>query len=163
MSDEPIDETERREAEALAHALERGTAVDELPGDALQTAALLRYSAGGSELRADREESVLAEVLEAAERIGARRAAEPDEAPAPWWRWLVGLGGAAALATLLVFWLLGGEGAVAPTELPVPDPALVSSGLRRLAPDAEPESRDFDVSFGAYRDSVYGAMTERYR
>ncbi len=171
MTDETSDRAttdERREAEALAHALERGSATEELPEDALETAALLRYSAGGSELRADREESVLAEVLEAAARINARRAsAEPAaRAPSALWRWLFGLGGATAFAALLFFLVIRGgssPGDVSPTELPAPSPALLSSGLDRISDDSGAESPAFRAALGDYRDAVYGAIAQRYR
>lgn len=158
MSDDDIDETELAEAEALAHALDRGSARDELPEDALQTAALLRYSAGGGELPGDREEAVLAEVLAAAEKAAMRTEA-PAEAGVPWWRWLFGFGGVAALVALaLFFWI--GRGAPSPTALPAPSAALVGHGLDRLAPGGDDAA--FRREMRDYRASVYDALSERY-
>jgi len=158
---EDVDESEQHEADALALALERGTIEAELPEDALQTAALLRYSVDGGELPTDREEAVLFEVLEAAQRVTQKRAenaARVDAPAAPWWRWLFGLASAAALAALLLFFW--GRGAPEPTALPEPGAALIGAGLGRLDPaggDAE-----YDALMREYRARVYGALSARY-
>lgn len=160
MSDaDDIDEAEQREADALAHALERGSALEELPEDALQTAALLRYSVDGGELPADREEALLADVLESAERISKKKEAAPRAEAAPWWRWVFGLTGVAALAALLFFLL--GRGPVEPTALPDPDAALIGAGLDRLGEDGD-DAR-YDALMSDYRGQVYGALSARYR
>ncbi|MCB9598164.1 MAG: hypothetical protein H6719_35955 [Sandaracinaceae bacterium] len=158
MSDEDIDETERREAEALARALDRGSADDGLPEDALQTAALLRYSAGGGELAADREDALLGEVLEAAERA-ARKREVAAPAATPWWRWVIGFAGLTAAIALVLFLALGRD-PVQPTPLPAPSASLVSSGLGRLTPGADEEG--FRAEMATYRASVYGALSARY-
>lgn len=159
MSESDDIEAEQLEAEALAHALERGSARDELPEDALQIAALLRYSVDGGELPADREEVLLDDVLSTAERIGERkRRAAPEPSAVPWWRWIFGFAGVTALAALLV--LLIGRSPVEPTELPSPEPALLGAGLERLGEGGD------DDAYGAlmrdYRGSVYGALRARY-
>lgn len=158
MSEPDIDETEQREADALAHALDRGTAKDALPEDALETAALLRYSAGGGELSGDREEAVLAEVLAAAERAAAKRARAAPAPSAPWWRWVLGAAGLAALVALALFLLAGRD--VAPTALPAPSADLLSSGVERLGPSGDPTA--FRAGMRAYRASVYDALRARY-
>lgn len=160
MTEDDIEAQERAEAEALAHALERGAARGELPEDALQTAALLRYSAGGGELAADREEAVLADVLADAERMAERRAAAPRPAAAPWWRWLLGFGTAAAVVALILV-LAWPRAAVAPAELPAPDPSLVSAGLARLSDEAGDDAA-YREALSGYRASVYGALGARY-
>ncbi len=160
MSDEDIDETERAEAEALAQALDRGSARDGLPEDALQTAALLRYSAGGGELGADREDAVLSDVLAAAEKVAAKRAQASPAPSAPWWRWLFGAAGVAALVALALFLWIGRGGDAAPTELPAPSAALLGHALDRLAPGGDDAA--YREEMRSYRASVYAALSERY-
>jgi len=160
MSEDEIEQLERAEAEALAHALERGSARGELPEDALQTAALLRYSAGGGELAADREEAVLAEVLADAQKIAGRRADAPTPAAAPWWRWLLGFGTAAAVIALILL-LAWPRAEVTPTELPAPDPSLLSAGLSRLASEGADDDA-YREALSGYRTSVYDALGARY-
>ncbi|MBX3272101.1 MAG: hypothetical protein KF729_17680 [Sandaracinaceae bacterium] len=156
--DEEVEETERREAEALAHALERGSALDALPEDALEAAALLRYSAGGGELPADREDALLAEVLARAARAKEREAAAAP-APAPLWRWLIGFTGV-AIALALVLWFRMPSEEIAATELPRPSAALVSSGIERLGPGGDEAA--FRDALRGYRVSVYEALEARY-
>lgn len=157
MTDDPIDDNERLEAEALRTALERGRAEDDLPEDALQAAALLRYSQDGGELPVERLEALLPEVLEAAEKADARRKAAPERQSAPWWRWLLGFAGAAALAAILVIVLR--PAAVEPTALPAPDAALLSAQLERLSGG---DDAAFDRAMRDYRGDVMGALTDRY-
>ena len=158
MSDEPIDETEAREAEALHAALERGRAEDDLPEDALQTAALVRYSAGGGELAPERLEALLPEVLEAAASAQARRAAPGERAGVPFWRWLLGLGGAAAAVALVLVIVLR-PGRVEPTALPAPGSALLEAQMARLAGE---DDAAFDAAMRDYRGDVLTALTARY-
>jgi hypothetical protein len=166
-----VDEGERREAEALARALERGSADEDLPEAALQTAALLRYSADGGALDVERAESILGEVLDASAKAAAKKAAKKAAAPAEarmplWrrgWRWVLGLSSVAALAILLLFLLRTGAvdpSAVDETVLPAPSAGLLSAQLARVsAPEAD---ADFDREMGTYRADVYAALTERY-
>jgi hypothetical protein len=65
MSEHEPDDLERAEAEALSHALAREQGARKAPTDALQTAALLRYSAGEGELDAARAQALLDELLPA--------------------------------------------------------------------------------------------------
>lgn len=150
IEDEEITDEERREAEALAHALERGSAREDLPEDALQTAALLRYGRDGGALPPDRAEAVLSDVLEAADRIAART---PERRRPPRWGWVLGAVGLAA-ALMLFVWLRP-RGPTTATALPTPDPAVLEA---RLAGD---DAR-FDDAMGDYRGAVYAALEERY-
>lgn len=155
MSDDDIDERERREAEALRVALERGRAEDDLPEEALSTAALLRHSADGSELSVERMEALLPDVLEASERARARR---PEPAPrVAWWRWVLGLTGVTAAALILLIVLR--PGAVQPTALPSPGPALLTAQMERAG--GRDDAR-FDAAMRAYRGEVFTALTDRY-
>lgn len=154
IDDDDIDEHELREAEALARALERGSATDELPDDALEAAALIRYSLDGGALAKEREDLLLDEVLAAADRVGHR------EAPrAPVWRWLFGALGLVA-ATALFFLVVRDPEIPAPTALPAPGPRLLEIELARLE-DAEAEPH-FDSEMRAYRSEVYAALEARY-
>ncbi len=154
-SDPEFDEAELREAEALARALERGSADEELPEDALQSAALIRYGAGGGVLREEREDAILEEVLAAADRVRAR----PKAAAVPWWRWLFGAAGLAAVTALLLVILTSGE-AGAPTALPSPDARLIEAQLARIE-DRSADAR-FDEAMQSYRGDVYAALERRY-
>lgn len=164
--DDSVDEDERREADALARALERGSADEDLPEEALQTAALLRYSADGGALDVERAEAILGDVLDASAKAAAKKQSAQSEARAPWWqagwqagwRWVLGLSSVAAIAILLLFLLR--PGTVDPTVLPAPSPGLLSAQLARVsAPEAD---QDFDREMGTYRADVYAALTERY-
>lgn len=151
MNDDDIDEHELREAEALAMALDRGRASDGLPDDALETAALLRYSEDGGALAPDREDALLEEVLQVADRVTAR---EPRRRSA--WGWLFGgLGLATAVALLIVL-----RPAPTPTVLPAPGAGLLAAQLARMD-DASNEAR-FDTEMRQYRGAVYAALEARY-
>lgn len=154
IDDDDIDEHELREAEALARALERGSATEELPDDALEAAALIRYSRDGGALAKEREDLLLQDVLAAADRAARR---EPARAPA--WRWLFGVLGFAA-ATALFFLIVRAPEAPPPTALPAPGPRLLELELARLE-DGEAEPR-FDSEMRAYRGEVYAALEARY-
>lgn len=146
----PFDDAERREAEALALALERGTASEGLPEDALQVAAMIRYGEGGGALSEAREDALLADVLAAADRVAAKR-------PAPrvaWWRWALGMGVAVAVIALFVV----ARPAPDATALPVPSRALLEAQLAR----ADGRDEGFDEAMGDYRGAVYAALEARY-
>jgi hypothetical protein len=153
--DDTFEEDERREAEALAHALERGAAKDALPQDALQTAALIRYSADGGALTKEREDAVLADVLAAADR--AVRSREPRKIA--WWQWALGLTGV-ALAAVLVMVIVRPEEAGAPTALPAPSPSLLEAQLAQT--EGSEDGARFDDEMGRYRGAVYAALEARY-
>jgi hypothetical protein len=76
--DEP-DAEELSAAEALSQALEGGSAGTHLPEQALETAALLRFSGSRGELRSDRRSEIRAALL----------ASLPARAPAPRRRWSI--------------------------------------------------------------------------
>jgi hypothetical protein len=161
LGEPEVGDEERREAEALAQALERGHAAQGLPEDALQTAALLRHAAGGSARSSARAQAGLEEVLAAADRVAARRPEEPPAAP--WWRWLLGLAGASAAVAAVLLLVLRDPGPVEPTALPAPDPALLTAQMERLASGA-PAAPDaaLERAMRSYRGRVYAALSERY-
>lgn len=107
---EPADEEELRSAAALARALEGGADEPDVPQAALETAALLRLSAGGAELAPERRDAIKNELLAG---MAARRPAESERRrrtrPSDWLhglpRWLLlglPLGGTAALCLVLL-------------------------------------------------------------
>ncbi|HEX2880703.1 MAG TPA: hypothetical protein VHO25_14320 [Polyangiaceae bacterium] len=71
---------ELAEAEALAQALERDAALPELPADALQTAAFLRFNAKDADLGETAEQRIFAELGDALQRT-----AQPK--PRRTWLW----------------------------------------------------------------------------
>ena len=80
MELEPTEE-ELREAAALAQALDRGSAREGLPDDALAIAAMLRFGADGGELDDERADAILDEALSSA------RPRRPRAEKGVWWRW----------------------------------------------------------------------------
>ncbi len=156
-----LDADELAEAEALARALERGSGGDELPEDALEAAALIRYSLDGGELPRDREDAILAEVLQ-----GAQRAAERRPAPSrrPWWMAIFGLGfagaAAAAVVAILIWRGLPTAPAIPENGAPAPGLEVVRASMGRL--EGADHDEAFDAAMRGYRAGVYDALSERY-
>lgn len=158
---------ERSEATALVDALERGTAREALPEDALETAALLRYSRDGGELGEDRRRAVLDDVWANAKRPDAQRKTSPGRR---WWAWLVPLGGlGAAVGAALLFVTLRYDGASEPAQMASDVPvALPSPGAELLRAQAAVASGDSAASdrlgeeMRRHRQDVYAALGSRY-
>lgn len=159
-------EEELAEAEALAHALARGTvkrdvargagdSSDAFPEDAFATAGLVAFSHDGGALSDEKLTHIFESVLEEA-RV------RPVEAPAPWWkRWMLPLGFAStASVAVVLFALLRGPALPGdPVALPAPDDAL----LRAQAAAATGDDRaDLDERMGSYRGAVLAALEDRY-
>ncbi|MGE0786776.1 MAG: hypothetical protein AB7S26_13975 [Sandaracinaceae bacterium] len=154
----PSEPHEEAEAEALAVALERGHREDELPEDALEAAALIRYSLDHGELPADREDAILAEVIGASEKVRARQPAPPPRR----FGWLFGIF-ATSVAAILVLVLILRQTWFAPerpSALPRPSPELVRASLSRVEGEAADPS--FEGAMQPYRSEVYSALRERY-
>lgn len=156
MNEREPDEMERREAEALARALEGDGSADAIPDDALQAAALLRCTAGEGELADDRRRAVLARLEHDAADRPARRSRL---------RWLVPAGSMAALLLVAAVWVFGllSDRKTTPPPQPV---RLPSPGLELLASQARAaagSSRDL-ASLGegmrAYRRRMYDALAQ---
>src|SRR5262252_2457861 len=116
---------ELEEAERLARALDRGHA-ESPPGDALKTAALLRYAKDEGALDDARSRTILDDVL--------ARARPPKKTRS--FRMLVfgALGlSAAAAATFLV---VTNESKLGPSELPAPPRALLDAEIQATTPAA---------------------------
>jgi hypothetical protein len=157
-NDEEMDPEELREAEALAQALDRGTGGPDLPEDALEAAALLRYSRDGGALAPAREDAILDEVLAAGERAHARK---PErERSVPWWRLLFGFAGVAAIAVLVLLVLDIDEAPRGAALLPAPSAGLIEAQLARLE-DPRADER-FEREMREYRGEVYAAISARY-
>lgn len=105
---EPADDEELRSAAALARALEGGSAGPDLPQAALETAALLRLSAGGGTLDEKRRAEIRSELLAGLQGPAAQpRDSKPQRGwlPASLPRWLMvsfPLAGVAALCLVLL-------------------------------------------------------------
>ena len=103
---EPADEEELRSAAALARALEGGADEPDLPQAALETAALLRMSAGRAELDAERRAAIRGELLAGlpAQSERRRRSALPDWARRlpRWFVLALPLAGTAAVCLMLL-------------------------------------------------------------
>jgi hypothetical protein len=155
MSDEEPTEEELAEAEALARALERSSAGSDLPEDAFEAAALVRYSLDGGELPIDRKSAIWSEVVEKA------RVPEPKAKPgfASWLKWLVpslSLATAAAIAIAIVI------GDRAPGLLPEPRAELLEAQARAASGEAA-AAAELERRMRTYRTDLYAALQDRYR
>lgn len=154
MPDDDIPtEEERREAEALARALERGHAAADLPEDALETAHLLRYSHDGGALGPDRRDAILADVLEHARPPERRKRSL-------WLRIWLGLGAATAAAAAIVLFRVASPEPPVAAALPDPPKRLLRAQANATT------GRDLasvDSEMKGYRIAVYDALEARYR
>jgi hypothetical protein len=131
MSDDEPTPEERREAEALARALE-GRPAEGVPADALATAALLRYARSEGRLDPGRAAAVGRRLQPTARR---------------WW-WLAAVPVAAAAALVLV--------ARAPQRLPpAPKELLVTQAAAAHGGGAELEALDRQMR--EYRRALFAA------
>lgn len=146
--EEPTAE-ELAEAEALARALDRGSARGPVPEDALGAAGLLRFSRDEGTLDEAKLDTIFADVMKSARPVRPRAEARP------WWRWLVpaSLVTAAAVAALLSIPLSPEQ-----TTLPSPNVAL----LRAQAEAATGRGEALDEAMGAYRAQLMSALEARY-
>ena len=152
--DGPPSKEELREAAALAHALDRGSARDALPEDALQTAALIQHAAGALALDDARAEALLTEALASAKSRRPRAATSSQ-----WWRWLVPSGLAvAAAAMLIVVW--GAERMPDQSaHLPLPPMAVLRAQARAATGDGDA----LDRAMEDHRARVLASLEEHYR
>lgn len=181
MNDDDPTDAELAEAEALARALDRGTATAELVEEDFETAALLRYSGPDGELGERRSAEILNEVL------GSAKA--PAVAPSrssSWLKWLFlpasGVGIAAAAALLLTFvsssepapeMAEGGDTAsaevVSPsaqladamTALPRPSASLLAAQAE-AAGGSDAAHAALGNEMGSYRGELFAALSHNY-
>jgi len=159
-------EEEIREAEALARALE-GEAADEAPGDAMETAALLRASQDRGELSELRERAVRKRVLEAdvAQEPNASEAEAledkggEDEPGTRWVRWVAPAATVAAAAALMLVFVP----AEAPpgTQLPQPGAGLLKAQAA-AARGAGAEAAMLQAGMRRFRARYLAALERRY-
>jgi len=152
---EPTEE-ELREAAALARALDRGSALDDLPEDALRMAALLRYGADGGSLDDERSGAILDEALRTA------RPRRPRADKGAWWRWLVPAGLVTAAAAAGLIGVLAARSPAPPTSaaaLPEPPSALLQAQAAAAAGD-DPEA--LDRAMESHRAAILERLGERY-
>src|SRR5688572_33167114 len=95
MTEPDFSADEEREAAALRRALDEGRSEHDLPGDALEVAALLRFSGPGGRLSTEQSERVRAGLF-------ASLPERPPRRRAPLWIWLGALTGAGAFAALVL-------------------------------------------------------------
>ena len=153
-------ESEQLEAELLAQALERGTGRGELPDDALEVAALLRYSRDGGAISESRLDALLEEAMRDAKPPvvagGGRRR---------WW--LPALSSVLALAVvLLVLRARQGEDDAELAErmrLPAPSAELLRAQAALAAGGAAAERAQLARAMSGYREVMLSSLEERYR
>jgi hypothetical protein len=146
-------EEELREAEALARALDRGNARG-VPDDALQAAALLRYSRDGGELPSARADAILEDALSRARKpaVASRKG------------WLLGVLGLAAAGAATWLTAVGLEPAPSPprAELPPPPASLLAAQVE-VATNRSASLATLDARTDEYRSAVYATLKGRYR
>lgn len=145
--DEPSGQ-ERLEAEALARALDRGTAREPVPDDALGTAALLRFAHGAAELDPERSRAILEEALATRRKPPVFRR--------------IGIWASLGLATAAVGTFLLARTSE-PSLLPPPPPELLSAQLSAAHPGSRESLAALEAEMRPYRGRVYAALGERAR
>lgn len=152
-ADEPTEE-ERREAEALARALDRGHGHG-VPDDALQAAAFLRYSKDGGALDPARAESILEDAL-----ARARKPARVSRKG--WFLGVLGLAAAGAATWVTAVNLESSSDASRRAELPPPPAALLAAQVE-VATNRDASLAVLDARTDEYRRAVYASLKGRYR
>src|SRR4051812_38507147 len=141
---------ERAQAEALAHALERGAARDAGPVDAVAPAALLRAAARPT-IDPARLETAAARGRAA---LGARRRSRL--------RWLLPALLAPSAAAAVALFLVASPARRAPSPpLPLPSPALLQAQAR--AARGRPDLSALDAQMHDYRAAYYAALAQERR
>lgn len=143
----PADETELREAAALARALEDGSAHPDLPEDAWQVAMLLRH------MHHAQPDTTLPAALEKALDDEARRRKRRRLRTLG-----ASFGAALALAALLLLTVGRAPGA---TRFPPPSLALLEAQAR--AATTHGAAAELEAEMRTYRRELYAALDARYR
>lgn len=160
-----VSEDERLEAEALAAALEAGSASPAVPDDALESAALLRFSETGGKLDKARADRILEDILSGSARVAS--------APVSLWTTLrrralvVGVPLLAAAAALLLWIRLDAEVPASPVALvPASPVALPPATIQVLGGQSEVilggSSDALALAMRDYRHKMITRLGERY-
>ena len=150
MSDKDPTELEKREAEALARALEGDGSPEGIPQDALEAAGLLRASREDAGLDPARQREILDRILP--EKKEPRRI--------PWLRWLVPVAGVAGVLFLVMTVPMYSK---APQEAAVMLPAPPRSLLMLQAKVARGEDlKKLQKKMQKYRGRMYASLAEKY-
>lgn len=147
-------EDELRQAQALAHALERGAAIESLPDDALEAAVLLRL-AEDSELDAEAGARIWQE-LDHALAVREGQAATSDRGFASL-RWLWLMVPTLGAAGVMLYLASVGQDPIAAKSLPPPSEELLQAQAR-WASGGEDERRHFEREMDQYRAQVYAQL-----
>jgi hypothetical protein len=143
-----VSDKEKREAEALARALEGDGSPQEIPTDALETAGLLRASREDAGLDPARQQKILDRILpEKKKRI-------------PWLRWLVPAAGAAGVLFLVMMVPIYSK---APQQAAVVFPAPPRDLLMAQARAArDKDLKGLEKKMQKYRGQLYASLAGKY-
>ena len=150
MNDSEVTAKEKREAEALARALEGDGSAENVPSDALEVAGLLRVSGEDTGLSDVRRDAVLKKLL-------ARAA--PGKRQVPWLRWLVPAGGLAAAVAIFALTLTA---RIHPAPLPRPGKELIEAQASVASGNGQAVAVLRD-RMRQYRREIYKTLAEHYK
>jgi hypothetical protein len=145
-----VSDKEKREAEALARALEGDGSPEGIPDDALQAAGLLRASREDAGLDPARQQEILEKIL-------------PEKKPRriPWLRWLVPVAGVAGVLFLVMMVPIYSK---APQQAAAPFPAPPRSLLmvQARAATRHEDIKALEKKMRAYRGRMYASLSGKY-
>lgn len=144
------DEREAMEAAALRRAIDQGTGEKDVPGEALEAAALIRFGARGGAIDPAASKRILDELLEA-----RRPARSLGRARAAWW-FVPAFGAVAAAAGIVAVVLISRPG-----TLPRPPVALLRAQAAVAAGGPSSAAAALDVEMRAYRRAVLAEVARR--
>lgn len=148
MSDKEPTEQEKREAEALARALEGDGSPDGIPTDALQAAGLLRASREDAGLDPARQQKILDKILPEKKRS------------IPWLRWLVPVAGVAGVLFLVMMMPIYSK---APQLSAMVFPAPTRDLLMVQARAARGKDlKELEKEMRKYRGEMYASLAGKY-
>jgi hypothetical protein len=144
-----VSDKEKREAEALARALEGDGSPEEIPTDALEAASLLRASREDAGLDPARQQKILDKIL-------------PERKPRriPWLRWLVPVAGVAGVLFLVMMVPIYSK---APQQAAIVFPAPPRSLLMAQAKAAQGKDlKGLQKNMQKYRGQMYASLAGKY-
>jgi len=145
-----VSDKEKREAEALARALEGDGSPEGIPTDALEAASLLRASREDAGLDPARQQEILDKIL-------------PEKKPRriPWLRWLVPVAGVAGVLFLVmtVPMLSKSPPQQAAVVFPAPPRDLLMAQVQALR---DRNLKGLDKKMQKYRGQMYASLAGKY-